>query len=279
MRIFLIVLLIILIGCKSELKENLTDFNVTVFNLDDPNDSIGFMHWQKANLSFQRTNKIDTLFSQDTIPVGRLYYSDEQFLAYGYCYGEFGGVIIFQDQESKDSVYYLDCTCPVMIDKRDEGYYITESLAHMFGSGKVQFFRSPRELVSLHLDSLTTEWKIKKYPNLTEHEILLKLENQGSVLLDTVGLTFSIFFPNEGDNYLIFSDFDNTYLGLFTDNYLKTVDTILNFPTWRYNGALNDKINGYYHYNFRRSVSSGDIYAKGDSIIIAFKLDETTEKK
>ena len=205
--------------------------------------------------------------------------------------GEFGGSLMFQDKGSRDSIYYLECTCPVMIDKRDDGYYVTESLAHLAGSGKVQFFKSPKELVKVHLDSLGKEWKIKKYPHLSEHEVLSKLENQGTVLIDTFGLTFNIFFPYENENYLIYSDYKNTYVGLVTTDCLRTVDTLLNLPTWRYNDPLNDKTSGYYHYNFqgrrgssnnkviRKTVSSGDIYIKVDSIVIAYKFNETTESK
>ncbi|HEY9083790.1 MAG TPA: hypothetical protein VIN73_10680 [Vicingaceae bacterium] len=291
MRRILIILTIALIGCQTEKPETSIDFKIIVFNLDSPKDSIGFSDWQKAHLLNQDNKKIDTLFSQDTIPVGRLYYSDDQFLVYGYCMGEFGGALMFQDKDSRDSIYYLECTCPVMIDKRNDGYYITESLAHGSGFGKVQFFKSPKELVNIHLDSLKTEWKVKKYPDLTEHEIWNKLENQGTILIDTIGLTFSMFFPYNYENYLIFSDYQNTYLGLLTTDSLKTIDTLINLPTWRYNSPLNDKVNGYYHYNFRRrsgysddkiirkTVSSGDIYVKGDSIVIAYKFNETTENK
>ncbi|MBK8443719.1 MAG: hypothetical protein IPL35_10050 [Sphingobacteriales bacterium] len=292
MRQILIIIAIALIGCQTEKTETSVDFKTTVFNLDSPKDSISFADWQETHLSNQTSQKIDTLlFSQDTIAVGELYYSDDQFLVYGYCQGEFGGALMFQARESKDSIYYLECTCPVMIDKRDDGYYITESLAHIDGFGKVQCLKYPKELVNVHIDSLRTEWKVKKYPDLTEHEIWKKLENQGTVLIDTIGLTFSMFFPYDNENYLIFSDYQNTYLGLLTTNSLKTVDTLLNLPTWTYNDALNDKINGYYHYNFRRrsdysndkiiqkTVSSGDIFAKGDSIVIAYRFNETTENK
>ena len=75
-----------------------------------------------------------------------------------------------------------------------DGYYVTESLACLQGYGKVQIFISPKEFVSVHLDSLSTESKIKNDTDLTEYEILEKLENQGTVLKDAVGLTFRNFF-------------------------------------------------------------------------------------
>jgi hypothetical protein len=292
MKLILIILTIVVISCQTKKSETAIDFNTTVFNLDNPKDSIGFLNWQKAHLSNPDNQKNDTLFSQDTIPVGSLYYSDDQFLVYGYCLGEFGGALMFQDKDSKDSIYYLKCTCLVMIDKREEGYYVTESLAHKNGTGKVQYLKSPKDLVRVHLDSLSMEWKSKKYPDLTEYEIWKKLENQGTVLIDTIGLTFSMFFQYDKVNYLIFSDHQNTYLGLLLNDSLQTIDTLINLPSWRYNDQLNDKVNGYYHYNFRRRsssfskdkiireiVSSGDIYVKDESIVIAYKFKEMTENK
>lgn len=291
MRQIFIVVAIALIGCQTENNDTSAEFKTTVFNLDIPKDSIDFSEWAKAHVSNNKNQIIDTLFSQDTIPVGELYYSDDRFFVYGYCIGEFGGGLMFQDKESKDSIYYLECVCPVMIDKRDDGYYVTGSLAHMNGFGKVQFFKSPKELMNIHLDSLGTEWKAKKFPDLTERERWNKLVNQGAVLIDTIGITFNMLFPFENENYLIFSDYRNTYLGLLTADSLQTVDTLLNLPTWGYTDSMNDKINGYYHYNFktksrysnnkiiRKTLSSGDIFAKGDSIVIAYRFNETTENK
>ena len=289
MKQLLITLAIALIGCQTEKPETNIDFHITVFNCDNQVDSIGFSNWKKTHLSIPDNLNKDTLFSQDTIPVGVLNYSDDQYLVYGYCAGEFGGALMFQDKDSKDSIYYLQSTCPVMIDKREDGYYVTASLAHMVGFGKVQYLKTPRELVCVHLDSLSTKWESRMFPNLTGHELWKQLENQGTVLIDTTGLTFSMFFQNNNENYLIFSDNQNTYLGRLADEKLHTIDTLVNLPTSRSNDLLNDKVNGYYHHNFKRksslsngeakitTVLSGDIYAKGNSIVIGYSNIKTTE--
>lgn len=291
MKQILFIVSVIIVGCQPTEKPIAEKFKTAVYNLGVPNDSVEYAKWKQHNLKNKGQIKIETLLAQDSIPIGELYFSDEHYFVYGYCMGEFGGCLMFQDRKAKDSIYYLECTCPVMIDKRKKGYYITESLAHGEGFGKVKFFESPKELVKVHLDSLRTSWKTKMYTELTEYEIWKRLENQGKIVIDTMGLTFNLFFPNQNKDYLIFSDHANTYLGLVTPDSLITVDTLLYLPTWRYNTQLNDKNNGYYHYNFqrhsgysddkiiRKTVSSGDIYAKGDSIVIAYKHNETTEKK
>ncbi len=255
-------------------------------------DSLEYYNWKMKYLKQQNQITIDTLFAQDSLPVGLLYYVDSDFKVYGYCGGEFGGALMFQDRQKTDSVYYLECTCPVMIDRRPDGYYITESLAHMDGFGKVQFFSSPKELLNVHLDSLRTNWKKRKFPNLKENEIWKKLENQGKILIDTMGLTFNIFFSYKDNNYLIYSDYKNTYLGHLISKRLVPIDTLLNIPTWRYSDSPNDKINNFYHYNFRRvsgiddgktfkeTKASGDIFVRNDTIVIAhkYKIETKNEK-
>lgn len=292
MRQVLFILIVFLITSCSQKKFVAVDFTILIFNLDAPQDSSEYYNWKMKYLKQQNHLAIETLFAQDSIPFGVPYYIDKDFKAYGYCSGEFGGALMFQDRHKTDSIYYLSCTCPVMIDRRPDGYYITESLAHSEGWGKVLFFTSPKVLVNVHLDSLETNWEKTKFPGLNEHEIWKKLENQGKVLIDTTGLTFSIFFPFKDNNYLIFSDFNNTYIGYLTSGHLIAIDTILNIPTRGYSYSPNDIINNFYHYNFKRifgsgydknyteTIASGDIYVRNDTIIIAYKYKiETKHKK
>ena len=248
----------IFLGCQVKDNSISVNFKTVIFDLYESQDSIDFIKWQQTHLDNNQQIETGSLLRQDSTRIGKLYYSDKQYLVYGYCMGEFGGALLFQDKNAKDSIYYLECTCPVMIDKRKEGYYVIQSLAHGDGFGKIQFFESPTELVNIHLDSLKSNWKTRKYPTLTKYEIWKKLTNQGTILIDSNGLMFNLFFPHQNKNYLIFSDHNTTYLGLVTpNNTLITIDTLFNSPTfiWGYNPSLNRKNNGYYHYKFER-VSS-----------------------
>ncbi|MCC5917862.1 MAG: hypothetical protein JJU02_11120 [Cryomorphaceae bacterium] len=287
MRKLLTILTLTTIGCQSGVRTIPLEFETIIYNLDNPQDSVNFIMWKKSNLGDLVQKEIDTLYAQDSIPVGKLYYSDDDFSVFGYCLGKFGGPLMFQDMENKDSIYYMECACPVMIEKRKEGYYITESLAHIMGFAKIQFLQSPKELIYIHRDSLKTEWKSQKYPDIDYIELWDRLNIQGKILIDTMGITFSVFFEHNNDNYLIFSDYQNTYLGLLTTAGLRTLDTLLNISTY---GHPNDEIidinNGYYHYDFRQSISelinneihqtisSGNIFVKGNSIVIAYKYEE-----
>src|SRR5690606_9413901 len=121
------------------------------------------------------------------------------------CMGEFGGDLMFQDRETKDSIYYLRSTCAVMIDKRQDGYYITETLAHGNGSGRVIFLKSPKNLINKPLDSIYPNWineTINRIVSKTdrdfqnvEWDLKSKLREQGEILIDTHGITINLFFP------------------------------------------------------------------------------------
>lgn len=273
-----------LMGCMTQEEKRPADFHTFIFNLADPADSLEFNEWQRKYLKETSHLELDTLFALDSIPIGRLYYVDDNYKVYGYCYGEFGGALMFQDRKQTDSIYYLDCTCPKMIDKRPDGYYITASLGHLDGFGKILFLETPKELVNVHRDSLHTQWKKQRYPGLSSYETLNKLENQGRVLIDTMGLTFQLFFPFEGQNYLIFSNYENTLLGVLSEHGLKTLDTLLNFSSHGKFDTLNDRINGFYHYKLNQSYGlkhdgiseytypKGDFYTRNDTIVLSYRL-------
>lgn len=259
-------------------------FKTKIFNLSSVVDSTAFEYWKRKYLTQENQIPNDTLYALDSIAVGTLYYKDTDYKVYGYCMGEYGGALMFQDRHKPDSIYYLSCTCPLMIDKRKDGYYITRSLAHGDGSGAVEFIHSPKELLNLPLDSLAGRWEKTMFPELDNYEIYNKLENQGEILIDSMGLTFNIFFAYKDQNYLIYSDLKNTYLGSLNAGKLIAIDTLLPVPTWRYNDVPNNIINNFYHYNFSRregmsdgkiekeTWATGDIYVRNDIIVIAYKI-------
>ncbi|PTM02757.1 MAG: hypothetical protein DA405_12350 [Bacteroidetes bacterium] len=95
MKQILIILSLTFLSCQKNVNTNLVNFEKTIFDLSEPKDSLRFAAWQKTYLPNKAQRIVDTLFSQDSIPIGELYYSDDQFLVYGYCMGEFGGALMF----------------------------------------------------------------------------------------------------------------------------------------------------------------------------------------
>lgn len=271
-----------MIGCQSPNRNEAYRFKTFTFDLNEADESMEFAKWKEKHLNDQPQIEPNILFTQDSTPVGSLYYSDDEYQVYGYCFGEFGGALLFQDAILKDSIYYLESTCPVMIDRRADGFYITSSSTHS-GSAKIQFFESPKELINVPLDSLNGNWKEKRWPQLSNYEIALKLGNQGQILVDTAGLSFNLCFQFEDQNFLIYSNSKSTFLGKVTSGSIQLIDLLMRKPSWGYNYDPTDKINGFFHYNFdqgtgfslrnpfQQEPSQGDIYVRNDTIVISHK--------
>lgn len=280
MRLFIISLLFLGLSACNNVPTNPKDeFHLLIYNLDIPSETIQFENWSKSNLPSLDAETLNI----SSKGLGELFYSDSIYVVHGYCLGEWGGALYFQHKIQLDSVHYLPSICPLMVDRREEGFYITESLAHLDGKGKIKFISSIEDLVKIPTDSIKGRRIEKLYPNLSSQEVWQKLRNQGDVLVDTLGFTFNLLFPYKNVNYLIYSDYEQTLLSKLGKDSLQVVDTLLTFPSWRYDGLANKIIDGYYHYSFKNNQGSsvaaslskksltGDIYAKQDSIIIAYR--------
>jgi len=277
---------IILFSCNK--PTSIKQFNKLIYNLNEHKDSIEFGQWINRNIGIKQKILNDTL-KVDTLWLGTGIYEDEQFKAYQYCFGEFGGAIYFIERGVENYAYFLECTCPLMIERRNDKYIITETLAHLSGSGTIQVLNSPKELVKISLDSIPLDWKSARYPTLSEYEIYDTLRHLEKVLLDTVGITLDLFFEFDNSDYLIYSDYQNTFLGRVADGTIELQDTLLKLPSWRYNESPNEIINGIYHYTNKawggfsnkeirkRTRSTGDIYVKNDTIVIGYYYWESIE--
>lgn len=270
LKFLFLFLTISLFNCQLQSNKETGELKILKFDLKIKADSIGFQNWKKINLLKSEKVRPDTLFALDTLPVGTLLYSNEDYLVYGYCRGEFGGALIFQDRLNPDSIYYLESVCPTMVERRNCTYFISSSLPHMYGSTNILMLDFPKNLIRVNKDSLSTNWKLKAFPNLNENERYLATRNQGTVIMDTIGMVLNLFYPNNRKNHLIFSASNHTLHGKLEGNKLVVLDTVLNFTLSPNYEELNDINNGFYHFKFgtKSSKVQGDLYCKKDSIII-----------
>jgi hypothetical protein len=173
-----------------------------------------------------------------------------------------------------------------MVEKREDGFYITQALAHGIGSGRVIKIEDPKDLITVSVDSLSLPWQKERFKGVDSYEVYTKLENQGQTLIDTIGYTFILFFPHNKQDYLIYSSYSNIFLGEVKNKQIVFFDTLTNFSSWGWIDRPNELVDGIYHNHFERKgtdsfrmYSSGDIYVKQDTIIIGYIYREWPKKK
>lgn len=283
---FLSFLLLILAACG---KSEDPDFNIIRFNLNNPKDVKAYDLWKRENQVVPNKIIKDTLKFTDGTVAGTLFYEDEDYKVFMNCHGEFGGSLIFQERKNKNVLYYLESVCAVMIERRTDGYYIVESLAHMYGSSSVKFIKSPKSLVQLKLDQLTPDWKTKRFPNLTHNEIYQKLNNHPKVLAGGIGFMCNMLFKYNDKNYVIYSKDEKTLLGEIKADTLFTLDTLFHFSSYSNLDDYKYKTKNYRHYEFHRENTSigtsridtdeaaGAIYVKDNKIICAYWNKQRTK--
>lgn len=268
-----------------------TDFNIIRFDITNQKDSIAYENWKKENQVIQNSIINDSLTYTDGTIAARLFYEDKEYKVFTACQGEFGGSIYFQEKRNKNSIYYLESVCPVMIQKRNDGYYILESLAHMYGSGRISFIESPKKLIHVNLKNLTRDWKSKRFPDLSYYEIYDTLQHQSKTIINRYGLTFDMMFQYKEKNYSIYSENGITMLSQIKKDTIVPIDTLFYFDAYRIRDNYKFKTNNYLHYEFFNHSSSigqdsiettktqGEIYVHENNIICAYSFRNWKTKK
>lgn len=287
-KLFFLYLLLIAVSCGRPANN---DFNIIRFDINNLKDSIAYENWKKENLVVQNSIIEDSLIYSDGSLAARLFYEDNDYKAYMDCQGEFGGSIFFQDKQDKNSVYYLESVCPVMIEKRTDGYYIVESLAHMSGSGRISFIESPKDLIHLNLKDLSPDWKPKIFPNLSHYEIYDTLRKQSKTIIWGYGITLNMLFQYNGANYTIYSKNGVTMLGQIKVDTLVSIDTLFYMDSYRKRDNYKFNVKNYQHYEFfnqnwsigekrtEKTKNEGEIYVHKNNIICAYSYKNWTTEK
>jgi len=71
-----------------------------------------------------------------------IFYEDDDYLVSRSCSGEWGGSAYFTDKKSKKK-YECAATCPIIINKLDNCYYLTTTLGHLIGFTKILKIDNP----------------------------------------------------------------------------------------------------------------------------------------
>ena len=126
------------------------------------------------------------------------FYQDELYDIYATCNGEWGGTIYFKDKKTKRS-YEASSTCPIVINKIDNGYYVTNYMGHMMGFSSVLKIIDPTKLEKSDL-------------NFDKHEGS-HYDKGVEVLLDTMNFYIPTSFVADKQLFHLYSDENGTYIG------------------------------------------------------------------
>jgi len=167
-------------------------------------------------------------------------FEDSLYIVSKTCSGEWGGTIKFKNK--KTSVEYSAAsTCPVVVNKMNGKYYITNTLAHLSGLSEILEISNP-ELMSV--------FKLPKPRSKKGKTIVRYIGDDESKsikgtkqLVDSIGVLTLASFQYNRQLYHIVTDYEKTFLTKIDKNRFVTIDTISNMSIWTYDPEVfvNDK--------------------------------------
>jgi hypothetical protein len=125
-------------------------------------------------------------------------YQDSSYKVFATCNGEWGGTIFFKDLQTEE-VYEASSTCPIVINKINGDYYVTNYMGHMIGFAGVLKIPDPRKLHK-------SEFNFDTHQGSQYHEGVV-------TLLDTMDFYIPTSFVVNGELRHLYSDEIGTYIG------------------------------------------------------------------
>lgn len=204
----------------------------------------------------QKDNKGNAFYSLK--PVTNFFYEDENYTVTDTCHGEFGGNIYFQDKSSKKQ-YSLEATCPLMINKLKNRYYLTTSLSHMAGFCEVFEIENPKEL--------------KEVDILNYNEYEYKKSTIGAKpLIREIGSVILLSFVYKEKLYHIVSNDYGTYIAERENAELKNIQKLTDFEMYSYGAEVCKTKDNHYAAIFQNNRNQGFIEVFENKIkIILYK--------
>lgn len=150
-------------------------------------------------------------------------FEDSVYIVSKSCSGEWGGTIKFKNKQTGIE-YSAASTCPVVVNKLNNKYYITNTLAHMGGFSEI--------LEISHPDSLEI-FKLPKPRSKKGKTVIRYVGDDESKttkgtrkLLDSIGILTLASFPYQEKLFHIVTNFEKTFLAKIENNKFVTIDAI-----------------------------------------------------
>lgn len=137
-------------------------------------------------------------------------YEDDKFNVYATCRGEWGGTVFFQDKMTME-LYEGSSTCPIVVNKIGNEYFVTNYMGHMIGFASVNKISNPKKLTK-------SKWDFKSR---------FGSENQTGIekVLDTMDFYIPTSFVAKEKLLHIYNDDNGTYIAEIEDEEMKPIYT------------------------------------------------------
>jgi len=184
--------------------------------------------------------------NKSNIKVNRnIIYEDSIYVVSKTCNGEFGGKVIFKSKKTGIE-YFTESTCPLVVHKLNNKYYVTSTLLHLTGSSSVIEICDPEKIGgdSIYLKGI-------------------------KIIASIIGTTTLSSFPYKGELYHIMADYDKTYLAKIENNKYVTIDTVSNKSIRTYNPRVFVTDNGHFitFFNYRDVEGYIDIFENQITVV------------
>jgi len=164
-------------------------------------------------------------------------FKDDNYNIYSSCNGEFGGTIYFQNIKTKKN-YEAASTCPTVVNKIGNDYYITNYMGHMNHFASVLKISDPVKLEQSDLDFKTQQGS--------------QFNKGVEILIDTIGFYISTSFVTDNRLLNLYSDKQGAYIG----------------------EIINKKINPVYKFDFAFSAFFSQQLSDGRQIATCYFPDK-----
>jgi len=187
------------------------------------------------------------------------FYEDENYIVSKTCSGEWGGTIKFKNKRTGVETS-CSATCPVVVNKLNGKYFVTNTLAHLMGFSELIEIPNPDSLSIFKLP------KPRNRKGKTAIRYVGDDESKSTIatrqLVDSIGVLTLASFIYKEQLFHIVTDFQKTFVAKIENKKFVTIDAISKESIWTYDPEVIKTIDDHYVVFFSNETTKGylDIY-------------------
>lgn len=235
-------------------KKTIANAPISSTSIVSINDSL-FVRTKNDSTFYLKNNKFSFTKRKNDFP----FFEDDKYIVEKSCSGEWGGSIYFIDKSDKKK-YECASTCPIIVNKLNETYIITASLAHMAGSTQILKIDDPKAL------TLFKKRKRKKINYVGDDESKTTIGSE--IIVDSVGVMVTTSFLYERNLFHIVTGNQGTSLCKIENNEFEEIAKISDDRFWSYNPINVRYSEGKTLSVFRNNNSNGFLFIKENNVTI-----------